>query len=217
MKADNRIVIAFCMIVIAVFLVIHIAIRTGEATARIEFSIIENVTAPSPAITPAVPFVGGSGGKACFENWICDDFSECSPSEYQTRSCFDKNNCTTIKAKPAEVQRCNYVTRPGNCFDKIQDETEEGIDCGGNCAACPSCDDGIKNQDEAEVDCGGRCRECIKLAEVFEIKERRFDLSEITNNLTVFWPVWLILSILLLMAVYLYRYLHESYYEKRHY
>jgi len=48
--------------------------------------------------------------------------------------------------------------------EEIDSETEEkGIDCGGPyCPVCPTCDDRIKNQDESDIDCGGDCKECSK-------------------------------------------------------
>jgi len=41
------------------------------------------------------------------------------------------------------------------CDDGIQNGTETGVDCGGDCAPCPTCDDGIMNGEEEGVDCGG--------------------------------------------------------------
>ena len=49
------------------------------------------------------------------------------------------------------------------CFDGIQNQGEEGVDCGGPCKPCPSCFDGIQNQGEEGVDCGGPCRPCTTL------------------------------------------------------
>lgn len=47
-----------------------------------------------------------------------------------------------------------------SCNDGIQNQGEEGVDCGGPCPACPTCDDGIQNQGEEGVDCGGPCAPC---------------------------------------------------------
>ena len=47
------------------------------------------------------------------------------------------------------------------CSDGIQNQTEEGVDCGGTCTPCPSCTDGILNQNETEIDCGGPCLPCL--------------------------------------------------------
>jgi parallel beta-helix repeat protein len=52
-----------------------------------------------------------------------------------------------------------------SCNDGIQNQDENGIDCGGPCVAClpqPSCGDNSQNQDETGVDCGGSCAPCAK-------------------------------------------------------
>ena len=49
---------------------------------------------------------------------------------------------------------------PPCSIDGIQNGTETGIDCGGNCPACPTCTDGIQNGTETGVDCGGSCAAC---------------------------------------------------------
>ena len=46
------------------------------------------------------------------------------------------------------------------CYDGIQNQGEEGIDCGGPCNPCLSCSDGIQNQGEEGIDCGGPCSPC---------------------------------------------------------
>ncbi len=47
-----------------------------------------------------------------------------------------------------------------SCFDGIQNQGEEEIDCGGPCDPCISCSDGIQNQGEEGIDCGGPCDPC---------------------------------------------------------
>jgi len=48
-----------------------------------------------------------------------------------------------------------------DCTDGIQNGNETGVDCGGNCPACPTCFDGIQNGTETGVDCGGTiCPAC---------------------------------------------------------
>ena len=47
------------------------------------------------------------------------------------------------------------------CDDGVQNGNETGVDCGGDCAACPTCDDGIQNGEETGIDCGGPdCEPC---------------------------------------------------------
>ncbi len=48
-----------------------------------------------------------------------------------------------------------------SCFDGIQNGTETGVDCGGDCVPCPTCSDGIQNGNETGIDCGGDCTDCI--------------------------------------------------------
>jgi len=60
---------------------------------------------------------------------------------------------------------CNHKDNEINatCFDEIQNQDEERVDCGGpNCPPCPpTCDDGILNQEEQFIDCGGpNCPPC---------------------------------------------------------
>ena len=78
------------------------------------------------------------------------------------------------------------------CNDKIKNQDEVDIDCGGKCPPCligkkcakssdcfsswcnetvcsqPSCEDGIKNGAETDVDCGGNCALCLEGKECIE-------------------------------------------------
>ena len=61
----------------------------------------------------------------------------------------------------------SLITFAESCTDKIKNQDEENIDCGGSsCATCPpeepeeTCTDGMKNQDEDDIDCGGACDAC---------------------------------------------------------
>jgi len=83
----------------------------------------------------------------CYQNWTCGDWGECI-SGIQTRECVDKNNCTEKKS--------TFESR-GVPFDivyaPIPPESRE-------CEMPPSCDDGIQNQGEEGIDCGGPCEPC---------------------------------------------------------
>ena len=48
----------------------------------------------------------------------------------------------------------------GNCSDEVQNQNEEGVDCGGHCLPCADCIDGEKNAGETGIDCGGSCVPC---------------------------------------------------------
>jgi hypothetical protein len=60
---------------------------------------------------------------ACKEIWACGEWSECSKGR-KTRECY---KCDKIKT---EEKTCE------SCDDRIQNQDEEGIDCGGPCEAC---------------------------------------------------------------------------------
>ncbi len=45
----------------------------------------------------------------CAESWACTEWSACQPSNTQTRTCTDENECGTTNNKPAETQSCIYV------------------------------------------------------------------------------------------------------------
>ena len=225
MKTKYKLLIGFLALFIFIIIALYLLNQagTGRATATVEFSIQSNVStppAPAPTVEPGSSGGGGGGGiTKCVENWLCGDWDLCPQSEYQTRSCSDLRKCRTIKNKPSEIQRCNYLTRPSNCFDNIQNRNEEGIDCGGNCVQCPNCFDGIKNQNEADVDCSGQCKECISEADV---KDKAafgvvFGIGNLLKEINLFWPVWLLLSLLLLIFMQLYHDIKENIRKHQHY
>src|SRR3989338_8871319 len=224
MKTSIKLIIGSVLIVLVYFVIQFATNKTGNATdeATVQLSITSSNVTPEPTPTPTPSPETGAGGAggggaggvpACKESWECLEWGECSPAEYQTRTCIDNRRCGTIRNKPSEIQRCNYVTRPANCFDNIKNSNEEGVDCGGNCVSCPSCNDGIKNQDETDIDCGSNCRECFIQAGVSEKRAFGigiFGLEDLIKEINVFWPAWLLLSILLLIFVQLYHALREN-------
>ena len=95
----------------------------------------------------------------CTIKWNCTEWSECSPEGIQTRTCTNIGTCPDSFSTPEETRTCEYPT-PQICYDGVQNQGEEGIDCGGPCKPCPSCYDSIQNQGEEGVDCGGPCPPC---------------------------------------------------------
>ncbi len=102
----------------------------------------------------------GSGNYLCEFNWECSRWSECENSNQQRR-------CKLVKVQPYQLQKkCPQFVIPEqsrncaaqasnngmakeNCDDKIQNQNEEGIDCGG---ACPTClNSGQKNETQAHA------------------------------------------------------------------
>lgn len=138
------------------------------------------LTVNSPAPPPSGGSGGGgSGGGSCIATWSCSEWSECSAG-VQTRNCTQTNSCSNTKNKPVEIQNCVMpaVTREiggsfiptqtpsrtqrksASCFDGVQNQDEEGVDCGGVCnKTCvppgiqkpqptTSCGDGVCSVDE---------------------------------------------------------------------
>jgi hypothetical protein len=90
---------------------------------------------------------------------------------FQIRECINLNECNTTVQEPEKIQRCYFTENP-NCEDGIKNchtrDCEVLTDCGGPCKPCPTCYDGIQNQGEEDIDCGGPCYlEC-------EVKESPF-------------------------------------------
>ena len=94
-----------------------------------------------PATTTA-----DAGSAECYDDWICTAWTVCSAAGLQTRTCGfnDYPDCKLIIQKPSEQQSCKpavvappVVVPVENCFDGMQNQNEEGIDCGGMCAPCP--------------------------------------------------------------------------------
>ena len=88
--------------------------------------------------------------------------------------------------KTAAARRTFYVYKPSEtptCTDGIQNQDEEGIDCGGPCSPCPSCYDDIQNQDEEGIDCGGPCSPCLECPESCDDEDPcTFDFCDETTD-----------------------------------
>ncbi len=65
--------------------------------------IRETSTRTVTEIIPGAPVI-----MPCSENWQCTEWSICSDSGTQTRTCYDAANCGTFLFKPKEVQPCVY-------------------------------------------------------------------------------------------------------------
>ena len=69
----------------------------------------------------------------CTPDWQCTDWSKCSVNSQQIRTCTDKKRCGKSEGKPEEKQSCAYTP---TCSDGMQNQFEEGVDCGGPCKPC---------------------------------------------------------------------------------
>ena len=72
----------------------------------------------------------------CIVSIKCSEWSECLSTEIKTRTCYDKNNCNNENNTLIETKECEYGA---TCSDKILNQGEEEIDCGGPCKECPTC------------------------------------------------------------------------------
>jgi len=80
---------------------------------------------------------------------------------FQIRKCYDLNYCNVTRINRSEEIRVCYYTEEPNCNDGITNchdgACEILADCGGTCKSCPTCSDNIQNQNEEGMDCGGPC------------------------------------------------------------
>jgi PGF-pre-PGF domain-containing protein len=54
------------------------------------------------------------GGSSCSPSWSCTEWTTCSASSNQVRTCTDANSCGTTVSKPSESQYCIY-NAPATC------------------------------------------------------------------------------------------------------
>lgn len=144
----------------------------------------------------------GTGDDGCIHYWRCEDWSNCewvNNAGEQSRTCTYAGDCEGDFPYPQLTNECEYEP---TCIDNIQNQGEEGIDCGGPCTPCPttapttSCFDSIKNQGEEGIDCGGPCDPCA-------IKKEMPQKSNIGS--IILWIVILIILLGLVALAYLKR------------
>ncbi|MFH2020366.1 MAG: hypothetical protein ABIJ34_03065 [archaeon] len=103
----------------------------------------------------------------CAPNIICGSWSACLPDNIEIRECYDANGCSGGN-NLTDIQSCKFNS---TCNDFLQNQGEEGVDCGGPCTACPSCRDELLNQGEEGVDCGGPCKSCPTCSDLIKNQE----------------------------------------------
>lgn len=187
---------------------VRVVVRDGEFEADHNWSVEVVSRPPSPPAPGVDAGGGGGGGGSCTELWVCNDWSECMVTNLQVRGCEDQRKCGTGYYKPKTRRLCTYTPLP-TCHDKILNQNEILIDCGGVCPPCPSCTDNICNQGELcqicsgedcprDVkgnlipDCGGPCSPC------------NFPTPEIPTQPPFYKSSWkTILTVILLMIILL--------------
>jgi hypothetical protein len=125
---------------------------------------------------------GGGGGSVniCKENWECDEWGPCLPTNFSWRRCYDTRGCKPEEYQkrlctyggPAPVCQENWLCQEwGKCFMNgtqyrgCADLQECGTEAvkpptAQKCNYLATCDDGIQNGNETGVDCGGECPAC---------------------------------------------------------
>jgi hypothetical protein len=190
---------------------------------------VEYIPPPPEQLQPSPPRGGGGGGGGavrCIEEWYCTPWGICNPNGTRQRRCYDLNNCRTTFKEPAQSESCVYVEQCynglqdqneegidcggpcppcGTCFDRIQNQGEEGIDCGGPCPPCGTCYDGIQNQGEDGIDCGGPCPPCAVVEEVPPVVEKPIPPAIIARRRLV-WLSLVLMVLMMAILVLTYRY-----------
>ena len=135
---------------------INLTVNDGNDidSALINVTVIDiesSVSTSSNQSSTSSVALAGSGGAAtsafvCNYDWKCTEWSTCK-DDTQTRSCeFVKipqhaqdTECATSSSNPLLTQKCKNGTEiKETCEDGLQNQDEEGIDCGGICKPCPS-------------------------------------------------------------------------------
>jgi hypothetical protein len=95
----------------------------------------------------------------------------CSDYEFQVQS-----GCSTeISAWSSSSNFTTTGCSTSSCNDGLQNGNETGIDCGGECPACPTCTDGVLNGNETGIDCGGSCDPCSTACSYTNIDTEDFE------------------------------------------
>ncbi len=72
---------------------------------------------------------------SCTPNWKCGEWQECLDNK-QVRVCLDTNSCNSQENIPPTSQECISKEVKATCSDKIKNQGELNVDCGGPCKKC---------------------------------------------------------------------------------
>jgi hypothetical protein len=109
---------------------------TTEDKPVIKRECTEEETVDTPITTETVvntPVVAEIT-QTCTPSMQCGDWQECINGS-QIRICADTNKCNPDEIASTESQSC-IVEIKETCFDKIKNQDETDIDCGGKCKKC---------------------------------------------------------------------------------
>jgi hypothetical protein len=93
-----------------------------------------SATTTSTTTTTTTTPVTAEVTQTCTPSPQCGDWQECIEGN-QIRVCTDTNNCNPGEVASTESQACT-VPIIETCSDKIKNQDETGIDCGGKCKKC---------------------------------------------------------------------------------
>jgi hypothetical protein len=105
-------------------------------------------TSPSESSSSADYFELGSPSTTadCTHDWECAEWGACRPDGLKARECTYMGDCGAEGAYPQLSEACTYVApapvgvpmpAAATCYDGLQNQGEQGVDCGGPCTrAC---------------------------------------------------------------------------------
>ncbi len=125
---------------------------TANVTTNVTVNISTNATTAS---TPVV--VLGS----CTQQWSCSSWKACL-NNVQTRSCYRIDDCDVQLEEGliASIIEVPKLPESQGCVSPIKASPPPETPLPPKPAA--NCTDKIKNQDETGIDCGGACKACVK-------------------------------------------------------
>jgi hypothetical protein len=103
-------------------------------TDSCDYDIDEGTSEESSSETDSVATGEIISTLSCTPNWECGDWQECVES-IQVRACTDTNSCGNQDGMPETSQACTVEIKE-TCFDKIKNQDETQVDCGGVCKKC---------------------------------------------------------------------------------
>ena len=141
--------------------------QTAPQGANFNVSTVSNDTLPLPDCVIDLDCGVNSTSKIrCYKDFVVRDVNtlRCAGGGSYNASCVNETSVEFLEwcryGESCLPERGVCGPKGRTCFDKIQNNGEVGIDCGGPCKPCSQCGNDIKDKGEAGIDCGGPCRPC---------------------------------------------------------